>query len=76
MYSKPNRLFREVVSGIGWINLSERQISEAFNILNEYCCEKMPVLAARAPRGSGRPATLYTFDEAKYREQINNKSVL
>lgn len=39
------------------------------------CCEKF-VLAARAPRGSGRPATLYTFDEAKYREQINNKNVL
>ena len=28
------------------------------------CCEKFE-LAARAPRGSGRPAMLYTFDEAK-----------
>ncbi len=73
------RNFYKKMTAMGYIVATDgvgRRNYEAFDILNEYCCEKMPVLAARAPRGSGRPATLYTFDEAKYREQINNKNVL
>ena len=73
------RNFHKKMTAMGYIVATDgvgRRNYEAFDILNEYCCEKMPVLAARAPRGSGRPATLYTFDEAKYREQINNKNVL
>ena len=66
------RNFYKKMTAMGYI-VATGSVGRGDNAL--ICCEKFE-LAARAPRGSGRPAMLYTFDEAKYREQINNKNVL